>query len=136
MASISKTDLVTHISCSSGVDKATVRKIFDSSLEAIKTILEAGQEVRLIGFGSFVPQKSKERQGLNLHTKEKITIPATTRLRFRTSQELKDRISKTTARSAKTSHQKKTVQPKTEQVKATQTEKRKTLTLQGKSKNA
>ena len=53
-----------------------------------------GEEIRLIGFGTFAVQKSAAREGRNPRTGEKIKIAASNRPVFRTGKELKDSVNK------------------------------------------
>lgn len=58
----------------------------------IATELQAGQEVAIIGFGSFRTRRSKARKGRNPQTGEEITIEARTAVAFRPGQGLKARV--------------------------------------------
>jgi DNA-binding protein HU-beta len=92
MAVVGKTELLAQICKDSHIEKDTVQKIFESTFEAVKKTLQDGQEVRLIGFGSFVIQESAERQGRNPRTGDAITIKASKRVGFRMGKELKEAV--------------------------------------------
>jgi DNA-binding protein HU-beta len=92
MAVVGKTELLAQICKDSHIEKDTVQKIFESTFEAVKKTLQDGQEVRLIGFGSFVIQESAERQGRNPRTGESLNIPAYNQPKFKVGQKLKDAV--------------------------------------------
>jgi DNA-binding protein HU-beta len=92
MTTIGKTDLIAQIYKDSPIEKATIQKIFEATIEAVKKALKDGQEVRLVGFGSFVIQESAERQGRNPRTGDAITIKASKRVGFRMGKELKEAV--------------------------------------------
>ncbi|MCU0641283.1 MAG: HU family DNA-binding protein [Candidatus Margulisbacteria bacterium] len=56
------------------MSKAETERIIDAVLEEITTALNAGQKVRLVGFGNFVVRKRKGRVGRNPQTGATITI--------------------------------------------------------------
>jgi nucleoid DNA-binding protein len=66
--------------------KRILNTVFDTIVEAVGE----GRTVRVKGFGSFESYISKERQGVNPNTKEKIVIPAKRRIRFKPSSNFKD----------------------------------------------
>ena len=55
----------------------------------MSTSLKAGKEVRLVGFGSFVPIKRAAGTARNPRTGEKVRRPASTSCRFRVGDNLK-----------------------------------------------
>ena len=67
-----------------------------SSVERIlgKYVLENGEKVQLIGFGTFETRERAAREGRNPRTKETITIPASTVPVFKAGKEFKDRVNK------------------------------------------
>ena len=54
--------------------------------------LKAGDEVRLVGFGTFAAKKRAAREGINPLTKEAIKIPAKTVASFKAGSKLKDAL--------------------------------------------
>jgi len=56
--------------------------------------LRAGNEVRLVGFGTFKVIHKKARKGINPKTLKAIDIPATKTPKFVAGKTLKDRIEK------------------------------------------
>jgi len=70
------------------VAEEIVAAIFDSILET----LSRGEEVNIVGFGSFFTAARKSRPGVNPRTGEKITIPEMKVPRFRPGKKLKETI--------------------------------------------
>ena len=60
--------------------------------EEIRAALEAGQQVKLSGFGNFDLRKKNQRPGRNPKTGEEIPITARRVVTFRPGQKLKARV--------------------------------------------
>ncbi len=89
---MNKTDLIEVIAKNAELSKAAAGRILDVVLNSITESLGKGKEVVLVGFGSFVVNKRKQRKGRNPQTGEVITIPAAKIPRFRPGKYLKDRV--------------------------------------------
>lgn len=63
-------------------------------MEVVTQALKKGEDVRLIGFGSFAISKSAAREGHNSRTGEKIKIATSNRPVFRVGKELKEAVNK------------------------------------------
>ena len=61
---------------------------------AVTAALAEGDEVRLVGFGTFEVKKREARIGRNPKTKEEIQIPATKVPAFKPGKALKDIVAK------------------------------------------
>ncbi len=88
---MTKADLVNAVSNVTGTKKeaqAAVEAVF----EAIAGALEKGDEVRVIGFGTFKVAERAAREGKNPQTGAKIKIPAKKVARFVPGKALKDAI--------------------------------------------
>jgi DNA-binding protein HU-beta len=73
---MTKAELISLISKSTGVEKAEVLHIVASFMGAIKKSLEEGENVYLRGFGSFIVKKRAEKKARNISMNTTITIPA------------------------------------------------------------
>lgn len=73
--------------------KAKAGEVVDAVFGAIEEALSRGQEVRLVGFGTFVTASRKAAKGRNPRTGEEIDIPASTSVRFKPGKALKDAVS-------------------------------------------
>ncbi|MDA1058540.1 MAG: HU family DNA-binding protein [Proteobacteria bacterium] len=89
---MNKNDLVATVSNAAGLSKADATKAVDSVFEAITDSLKAGQEVRLVGFGTFNVAQRKASEGRNPRTGEKIQIPASNQPKFKAGKRLKDAV--------------------------------------------
>ena len=59
---MTKADIVSEISKSTGIDKQTVLSSVESFMDIVKSSLSQGENVYLRGFGSFVIKKEPRRQ--------------------------------------------------------------------------
>ena len=55
----------------------------EAALAAIEAALQGGREVRLSGFGTFMPTRRKAAKGRNPRTGEVIDLPETSSVRFK-----------------------------------------------------
>lgn len=73
---MTKADIVSEISKSTGVEKAQVQQIVESFMESVKESLIANNNVYLRGFGSFIVKRRAEKVARNISKNTTITIPA------------------------------------------------------------
>jgi DNA-binding protein HU-beta len=64
----------------------------DALLEIITAQLQAGQEVSLLGFGSFKVSHRAARQGRNPSTGESVAIAASRGVQFKVGKKLKEAV--------------------------------------------
>lgn len=89
-----KAELVSHVAAETKLTKADAQKALEAVLDGIGASLEKGEDVRLIGFGSFAVQQSAAREGRNPRTGETIKIKASKRPVFKAGKELKESVNK------------------------------------------
>ncbi len=89
---MNKNDLVAHVADHASITKADAAKAVDAVLDAIGSALEQGNEIRLVGFGTFLVAERKETKGRNPQTKEEIIIPASRQVKFKVGADLKRRV--------------------------------------------
>ncbi|MFA6431174.1 MAG: HU family DNA-binding protein [Candidatus Margulisiibacteriota bacterium] len=89
---MNKQELCDSISKQTKMPKAKVMSFLDSTFSSIQTSLKKGQEVRLVGFGTWKKLRRKARPGRNPQTGKKLTIPARNVIKFSAGQQLKDLI--------------------------------------------
>lgn len=89
---MNKNDLVNAVAGSSGLSKVDAAKAVDSVFDAISSSLARGQEVRVVGFGTFSVARRKATQGRNPRTGEKISIAASNQPKFKAGKGLKDAV--------------------------------------------
>lgn len=73
---MNKSELIDAIAAKSGASKADAGKIVDAFVEAVVETVAKGEEVRLIGFGTFGVSERAERTGRNPRSGDTIKIPA------------------------------------------------------------
>jgi len=89
---MNKNDLIARVAESAGLTKSNASKSVDAVIEAITDSLRRGDEVRLVGFGTFCVTLRKATEGRNPRTGEKIKIPASKQPKFKPGKVLKDSI--------------------------------------------
>lgn len=86
---MTKAELVTAIADKAGLNKAQAKDALEAFIESVTASLKSGDEVRLVGFGSFVPVKRAAGTARNPRTGETVKRPASTTARFRVGEGLK-----------------------------------------------
>jgi len=66
--------------------------IFEECLSIVKSTLEAGEDVKITGFGSFVVKQKHERRGRNPQTGASLMLPPRRIVNFKLSGKLNDQI--------------------------------------------
>jgi len=89
---INKADLVGMVADKTEMSKTDAAAAVDSVLDVITGELKQGNEVRLVGFGTFHVTRRKAGEGRNPQTGEKINIPASNQPKFKAGKALKDAI--------------------------------------------
>jgi DNA-binding protein HU-beta len=89
---MTKAELVSEIADKAGLNKAQAKEALDAFMESVSSSLRAGKEVRLVGFGSFVPVKRAAGVARNPKTGEKVKRPASQTCRFRVGDALKNTL--------------------------------------------
>ena len=75
-----------------GLNKREAKELVEAFFEEIRTSLEAGQQVKLSGFGNFDLRDKNQRPGRNPKTGEEIPITARRVVTFRPGQKLKAKV--------------------------------------------
>lgn len=86
---ITKADLAETLFENVGFNKRESKDIVEAFFEEIRSVLEAGEEVKLSGFGNFELRDKPERPGRNPKTGEEVAISARRVVTFHASQKLK-----------------------------------------------
>jgi len=88
---VNKNDLVNAVT-GTGLSKADAAKAVDAVLDAVTSALSSGDDVRLVGFGTFSVSERKASEGRNPRTGETIQIPASKQPKFKAGKALKDAV--------------------------------------------
>lgn len=91
---MNKTEFIKYIAEKYNIAQKEANKIVDIFVDSVIDALEEGNEINLIGFGSFSIAKIAERQGRNVRTGEAITVLAHNRCKFKVGRKLKDAVNK------------------------------------------
>ncbi len=91
---VGKSELINYVAAETKLTKVDSQKAVEAVLDGITDALKKGEDVRLIGFGSFAVSKSAAREGRNPRTGETIKIAASNRPVFRVGKELKEAVNK------------------------------------------
>ncbi|MEO5338330.1 MAG: HU family DNA-binding protein [Magnetospirillum sp. WYHS-4] len=89
---MNKNDLVAAVATGAEMSKADAAKAVDAVFEAITAALKKGNDVRLVGFGTFSVVKRAATQGRNPRTGQTIKIPASKQPKFKAGKALKDAV--------------------------------------------
>ncbi|SFZ82642.1 DNA-binding protein HU-beta [Devosia enhydra] len=87
-----KNDLIGVVAEKAGLTKAQAGDAVDAVFDAITASLKGGDEVRLVGFGTFSVSKRKASVGRNPATGAEINIPASNQAKFKPGKGLKDAL--------------------------------------------
>jgi DNA-binding protein HU-beta len=89
---VNKVDLIAKVAEETGLSKTDATRAVDSVFDIITKALKKGDEVRLVGFGTFNVSKRAASVGRNPRTGEQIEIPASKQPKFRAGKGLKDSV--------------------------------------------
>jgi DNA-binding protein HU-beta len=73
---MTKADIVSEVSKSTGIEKITVQKTVEAFMESVKGSLAKNQNVYLRGFGSFIVKERAQKTARNISKNTTIIIPA------------------------------------------------------------
>ncbi len=91
---MTKTELVNLIAKKADFSKKDAEKALTAVMSAITETLASGDDVRLVGFGTFEVRDRKAKEGINPKTKQKITIEAKKVPAFKAGKALKEAVAK------------------------------------------
>lgn len=89
---MNKNELIAAVSDSSGLSRNDATKAVEAVFDTIQSTLKKGDEVRLVGFGTFSTARRKSSTGRNPRTGEPMAIKASTQPKFKAGKGLKDSV--------------------------------------------
>ena len=89
---MNKQELIAHVATVSGLSRVQAAGAVEAVFDTISASLKKGDEVRLVGFGTFAVSKRKASTGRNPRTGEPMTIKASTQPKFKAGKVLKDSL--------------------------------------------
>ena len=91
---MNKSELVSAVTSTSGTSKGDAARAVDAVCDVITEALSRGEDVRLVGFGSFSVANRSARVGRNPRTGAPIHIPASRRPKFKAGKQLKNAVNR------------------------------------------
>ena len=89
---MNKSEFIEAVAQSADIPKSTASKAVDAMVDVIGDTLKQGDQVSLVGFGTFLTRKREARQGRNPRTGETINIKASRVPSFKAGKALKDAV--------------------------------------------
>lgn len=87
---MNKAELIEKVAKETNTTKAQTERMIDATFTTIKKTVKKGNDVKLVGFGTFAKNKRKARMGRNPQTGEAIKIPAAWYPKFRPGTDFKN----------------------------------------------
>jgi len=91
---MNKSELISAVAEKTGLTKADTTKTLAGILDTISGTLSEGENVTLIGFGTFAVSNLAARKGRNPQTGKAIDIPARKKPAFKAGKLLKELVNK------------------------------------------
>ena len=91
---MNKNELIASVASRSGLSKADSARAVDGMISSIESALKSGQEVRIVGFGTFSITNRAATTGRNPRTGEAIQIPASKQPKFKAGAPLKQAVNR------------------------------------------
>ena len=89
---MNKGELIKEISEKSGITAKDMEKTINAFVEVVTESMAKGNDINLIGFGTFSVAKRAARIARNFKTKEIINVPASKTVKFKIGKKLKDAV--------------------------------------------
>lgn len=89
---MNKTELVSAIAESAGITKLAAERALVGFLDAITNALQKGENVTMVGFGTFSTSDRAARRGRNPLTGKEINIAAKKVVKFKSGKTLADNV--------------------------------------------
>jgi nucleoid DNA-binding protein len=91
---VGRQELTKRIAKQADISQKQAQAALEATLDSIRESLQSGNEVRLVGFGSFKVRRSAARRGVNPRDQKPIQVPAKERVRFFPGKDLADAVVK------------------------------------------
>lgn len=89
---MNKAQLIEKVAKECDATKAETERMLDSTIDIVRRAVKKGDDVKLVGFGTFTKTKRKARTGRNPQTGKAIKIPAAWHPKFRPGTEFKSML--------------------------------------------
>ena len=91
---MNKVELVAAMAEKTGLTRADAAKAVDAFVATVAETLQKGDDIRLVGFGSFSVTQRAASTGRNPRTGKEIKIPASKAPKFKAGAGLKEAVNK------------------------------------------
>lgn len=89
---MNKSEFIDAVAAKADMSKTDAADAVEAVLDAVSDALKAGDQVTLVGFGTFLVRDRKARQGRNPRTGDVIEIAASKVPSFKAGKALKDSV--------------------------------------------
>ncbi|SIN76722.1 nucleoid-associated protein HU-beta [Salinivibrio sp. ES.052] len=89
---MNKSELIDHIAEGADISKASAGRALDAFVDSVSETLKSGDQVALVGFGTFSVRERSARKGRNPQTGAEIDIAAAKVPGFKAGKALKDAV--------------------------------------------
>ncbi|OGO94528.1 MAG: DNA-binding protein HU [Coxiella sp. RIFCSPHIGHO2_12_FULL_42_15] len=93
---MNKQDIIDTMAGAANISKAAAERALNAFTDAVTSGLTQGDEVVLVGFGTWTTSQRSARTGRNPQTGAAIKIPSSTVAKFKAGKKLKDAVNKNT----------------------------------------
>ena len=95
---MNKATLIDLVGEKTGLARRVAAMAVETFIDSIKQSLKKGDEVHIVGFGTFKILSRRPRRGRNPRTGETISVPAKKAVKFAPGKDFKERISTSKAK--------------------------------------
>jgi nucleoid DNA-binding protein len=89
---LGKGDIAAIVAKANGLSKKQAEEVLASTLKAIVSSVSKGDDVRIVGFGTFSSRKREARAGRNPSTGKAMTIPAKKVVKFAAGKDFRNSV--------------------------------------------
>lgn len=89
---MNKAELIIAIANKTKMNKSQIENYLDATLNIIQKTVSNGEEVKIVGFGSFCKTVRKAKTGRNPKTGQTVKVPNTTIPRFKPGKDFRDLV--------------------------------------------
>ena len=89
---MNKTEFIDAVSANADMSKASVTKTLEAMIDTVASTLKNGDQVTIVGFGTFLVRRREAREGRNPRTGESMQIAASNVPAFKAGKALKDAV--------------------------------------------
>lgn len=97
---MNKNELIAEVADKTDLTKAKAAEVIDSFIAVVSKALAKGEEIRLVGFGTFAVVHRKATEGRNPRTGAVIKISASNKPKFKPGKALTEMVNKSSKRKA------------------------------------